>query len=126
MCCSLAAKLSEVLHKFHLFFYDSRYFSRSMRGYEETQICNSNNSYEAAKFYYENRYAPYSDHCKQPCGSMNVHTSLKYKIIDPDPVVYIIFPRYIAITNERFVHSFITLGKIFLFSLYEIVLISSC
>ena len=45
---------------------------------------------------------------------MNVYTSLKYKIIDSkDPAVTIIFPRYITITKETFVHSFITLGKIF-------------
>ena len=67
-------------------------------------------SIEAAKFNYENRYAAYEE-CKQPCGSMNVYTSLKYKILNNDPSVRIIFPRYITITKEKFVHSFITLGE---------------
>ena len=107
-------------------------YFRTMKGYEEIPICNSSKrfvikckkahfqtesnflkflSFEAAKFYYENRYAAYEE-CKQPCGSMNVYTSIKYKILDTkDPSVTIIFPRYITITNEKFVHSFITLGK---------------
>ena len=43
---------------------------------------------------------------------MKVYTSLKYKINDiNDPSVTIIFPRYITVTIETFVHSFITLGK---------------
>ena len=42
---------------------------------------------------------------------MKVYTSLKYKIIDNDPSVTIIFPRYITVTAETFVHSFITLGS---------------
>ena len=68
-------------------------------------------SVEAARFVYENRYAPY-DVCKTPCESMKVYTSLKYKINDiNDPSVTIIFPRYITVTIETFVHSFITLGN---------------
>ena len=44
---------------------------------------------------------------------MKVYTSLKYKINDiNDPSVTIIFPRYITVTIETFVHSFITLGNI--------------
>ena len=43
---------------------------------------------------------------------MKVYTSLKYKINDiNDPSVTIIFPRYITVTIETFVHSFITLGN---------------
>ena len=42
---------------------------------------------------------------------MNVYTSLKYKILNNDPSVRIIFPRYITITKEKYVHSFITLGE---------------
>ena len=42
---------------------------------------------------------------------MKVYTSLKYKINDiNDPSVTIIFPRYITVIIETFVHSFITLG----------------
>lgn len=69
-------------------------------------------SFEAAKFSIENRYAAYEE-CKQPCESMNVYTSLKYKILNNDPSVRILFPRYITVTKEKFVHSFITLGEMF-------------
>ena len=74
-------------------------------------VCKIIFSFEAAQFVYEKRYASY-DTCKTPCETMKVYTSLKYKINDiNDPSVTIIFPRYITVTIETFVHSFITLGN---------------
>jgi len=54
--------------------------------------------------------------CNNPCKSMTVFTNLKYKNVNiKDPSITIILPKYIEVTKEVFVHSLISLGKIFTF-----------